>query len=289
MDHLRSLLSVPGNVPKMLQKSPSYGADALILDLEDSVPVDRKPEARLMVREFIESGRQGAVTFVRVNAIETGMLDDDLDAIIRPGLTGIQHPKTDSPDVVRKIDEKITALEEKRGLPVGSVEVILSIESVAGVYNCYSILSAAKRVGSCLVGIAENGDLQRDLGFVHTREGLETLFLRSKVILEARHAGIVNALDGVYSAVNDMEGFEMEAMMGRQLGYRGKKVIHPKHIEAANRIFMPTAKEIDFQERVLAALEEAEKRGSAATTVDGFMVDIAMAVNARRVLSWARR
>jgi citrate lyase subunit beta / citryl-CoA lyase len=124
MDHLRSLLSVPGNVPKMLQKAPGYGADALILDLEDSVPVDRKPEARLMVREFIESGRQGAVTFVRVNAIETGLLDDDLDAIVRPGLAGIQHPKTDSPEVVRKIDEKLTALEEKRGLSPGSVEAI---------------------------------------------------------------------------------------------------------------------------------------------------------------------
>jgi citrate lyase subunit beta/citryl-CoA lyase len=289
MDHLRSLLSVPGNVPKMLQKSPSYGADALILDLEDSVPVDRKPEARLMVRDFIEGGRQGAVTFVRVNAIETGMLDDDLEAIVLPGLAGIQHPKTDSPEVVRQIDAKLTALEEKRGLPLGSVEVILSIESVAGVYNCYQILSAAKRVGSCLCGIAENGDLHRDVGYVHTREGLETLYIRSKVLLEARHAGIVNVLDGVFSAVNDMEGFESEAMMGRQLGYRGKKVIHPKHIEPANRIFMPTAKEIDFQERVLAALEEAEKRGSAATTVDGYMVDIAMAVNARRVLSWARR
>jgi citrate lyase subunit beta/citryl-CoA lyase len=289
MDHLRSLLSVPGNVPKMLQKSPSFGADALILDLEDSVPVDRKPEARLMVREFIESGRQGAVTFVRVNAIETGLLDNDLEAIVLPGLAGIQHPKTDSPDVVRQIDAKLTALEKKRGLPAGSVEVILSIESAAGVYNCYQILSAAKRIGSCLVGIAENGDLHRDVGYVHSREGLETLYIRSKVILEARHAGIVNALDGVFSAVNDMEGFESEAMVGRQLGYRGKKVIHPKHIEAANRIFMPTAKEIDFQERVLATLEEAEKSGSAATTVDGYMVDIAMAVNARRVLSWARR
>ena len=83
---------------------------------------------------------------------------------------------------------------------------------------------------------------------------METLYIRAKVIVEARHAGIVNALDGVFSSVADMEGFEAEASVGRQLGYRGKKVIHPKQIEPANRIFMPTAKEIDFQERVLAAL-----------------------------------
>ena len=173
-------------------------------------------------------------------------------------------------------------------MPVGSVELIISIESVAGVYRCYDILSAASRVGSCLVGVAENGDLQRDVGYTHTKEGLETLYIRSKVLLDSRQAGITNALDGVFSAVADMEGFESEAMMGRQLGYRGKKVIHPKQIEPANRIFMPTAREIDFQERVLEAMERAEREGKAATTVDGFMVDIAMVTNARRVLSWAK-
>lgn len=289
MDVFRSLLSVPGNQPRMLEKAPGYGADALIIDLEDSVPDDRKEEARSIVREYISGSADETANYVRVNALETGLLEDDLAAIVVPGLAGIQHPKTDSSDTIRTIDRTLARLEQERGLPIGSVEIIVSIESVAGVYRCYEILSAATRVGSCVVGVAENGDLQRDVGYAHSTSGIETLYIRSKVILEARHAGIVNPLDGVFSSLADMEGFEAEASLARQLGYRGKKVIHPKQIEPANRIFMPTPKEIDFHERVLAALDLAEREGKAATTVDGLMVDIAMAVNARRVLDWANR
>lgn len=271
----------------MLAKACGYGADAVIADLEDSVPVDRKAEGRSMTAEFLADTSTSSRKYVRVNAIETGLLDDDLDAIVGSGLVGIQHPKTDTPETIVAVDEKLTALEMARGLQPGSIEIIASIESVAGVFNCYDILSAAARVGSCVVGIAENGDLHRDVGYAHSAGGEESLYIRSKVLLDARHAGITNALDGVFSAVGDMDGYEVETGRARQLGYRGKKVIHPKQIEPANRIFMPTAQEIDFHERVLAALEHAEAEGSAATTVDGFMVDIAMAVNARRVLSWA--
>lgn len=287
MHALRSLLSVPGNQPRMLEKAPGYGADALVLDLEDSVPPDRKSEAREMTREFIAGGTGGAVTYVRVNAPDTGLLDDDLVAIVGPGLAGIQCPKTDSPEIILAVDRKLSELEDERGLEEDSIELIAGVESVAGVFRCYEILSAAARVGSVVVGVAENGDLQRDIGYAHSPEGWESLYVRSKVILEARHAGITNPLDGTFSALDDMNGFETEAKRARQLGYRGKKLIHPKQIEPTNRIFMPTAQELDFHERVLAALDAAEQEGKAATTVDGKMVDIAMAVNARRVLNWA--
>ncbi len=288
MDLLRSLLSVPGNQQRMLDKAAGYGADALILDLEDSVPLDRKVEAREMSEQFISAGAGGALTYVRVNSFESGLFDDDLAAIVVPGLRGIQCPKADSAEEIRAIDRKLSKLEEERHLEPGSVEVIVGIESVAGVHNCYEILSAAPRVGSCVVGVAVNGDLQRDVGYDHSDSGIESLYIRSKVIIEARHAGITNPLDGTYPAIRDTEGFEAEASRARQLGYRGKKLIHPSQIEATNRIFMPTAEEIDFHERVLAALDEADREGKAATTVDGLMVDIAMAVNARRVLAWAK-
>lgn len=287
MDLVRSLLSVPGNRSEMLQKACGYGADAVIADLEDSVPLDRKAEARSLTSEFLTDGSADAVKYVRVNPLGSGMLDDDLDAIVGPGLAGVQHPKTDSPDTITALDQRLASLEAARGLEPRSVEIIASIESVAGVFDCYRILSAAARVGSCVVGIAENGDLHRDVGYTHTPGGDESLYIRSKVILDARHAGITNPLDGVFSSIANMDAYETETVRARQLGYRGKKVIHPKQIEPANRIFMPTAAEIDFHERVLAALELAETEGSAATTVDGRMVDIAMAVNARRVLSWA--
>ena len=272
----------------MLDKAAGYGADALILDLEDSVPLDRKAEAREMSEQFISAGAGGALTYVRVNSFESGLFDDDLAAIVVSGLRGIQCPKADSAEEIRAIDRKLSKLEDERHLEPGSVEVIVGIESVAGVHNCYEILSAAPRVGSCVVGVAVNGDLQSDVGYDHSDSGIESLYIRSKVIIEARHAGITNPLDGTYPAIRDTEGFEAEASRARQLGYRGKKLIHPSQIEPTNRIFMPTAKEIDFHERVLAALDEADKEGKAATTVDGLMVDIAMAVNARRVLAWAK-
>lgn len=289
MHAIRSLLSVPGNRERMLEKAPGLGADALILDLEDSVPLDRKDEARAMTRAFIEDGAGGAITYVRVNALDSGMFSDDIDAVVVAGLAGIQAPKAASPEAVREIDAALLALEAERGLDSGTIELIVGIESVAGVYRCYEILSAAERVGTCVVGVAENGDLQRDVGYTHTADGLESLYIRSKVILEARHAGITNPLDGVFSSVSDMEGFEAEASTARRLGYRGKKVIHPRQIEPANRIFMPTPAEIDFNERVLKAMADAERAGRASTTVDGLMVDIAMVENARRVLDWARQ
>jgi citrate lyase subunit beta/citryl-CoA lyase len=287
MNMLRSLLSVPGNQQRMLEKAPGYGADALIVDLEDSVPPDRKEEARIMVGEFIAGGAGGALTFVRVNAPDSGLTEADLAAITGPGLAGIQLPKADSADTVRAVDGMLAGLEATRGLAPGSVEIIVSIESAAGVYRCYDIVTAAPRVGSCLVGVAENGDLQRDVGYAYSAGGLETVYIRSKVLLEARHAGIDCPLDGVFSGIADIDAFEAEAALARQIGYRGKKVIHPRHIEPANRIFMPTDAEIAFQERVLTALEAAAKEGRAAAAVDGLMIDVAMAANARRVLAWA--
>ncbi|MDH4308684.1 MAG: CoA ester lyase [Acidimicrobiia bacterium] len=286
MELIRSLLSVPGNQQKMLDKAPGYGADALILDLEDSVPPDRKSEARDMTAAFIRE--QPAVTYVRVNGADTGLLDDDLEAVVVPGLAGIQCPKSDAPEVIAAIDRRLADLERAQGMAEGSVEIIAGIESVAGVYRCYEILTAADRVGSSVVGVAANGDLQRDVGYQHTSSGDETLYIRSKVLLESRHAG-VHPLDGTYASIHDLDGFEVEAGRARQLGYRGKKLIHPKQIEPTNRIFLPSAREVEFHQRVLQALESAEQEGKAAVTVDGLMVDIAMANQARTVLDWATR
>lgn len=242
-----------------------------------------------MTAGFLGEDAGGAITYVRVNALESGHLEADLDAIVRPGLAGIQCPKTDVPAVVQTVDRMLHELEADRGLEPNSVELIAGVESAAGVFHCYEILSAARRVSSVVVGVAENGDLQRDVGFVHSPEGLESLYIRSKVLLEARHAGITNPLDGTFSDLADMEGFEAEARRAHNLGYRGKKLIHPKQVEPTNSIFMPTAAELDFHSRVIEAMKAAESGGHASTTVDGRMVDIAMVANARQVLEWAER
>jgi citrate lyase subunit beta/citryl-CoA lyase len=224
---------------------------------------------------------------VRVNPLDSGLLDDDLNAIVVEGLAGIQLPKVLRPEDVSSVAEAIDRVESERAMPEGSVEMLVSLETARGVLHAYPILTASSRVGSVMPGVAEDGDLQRELGCLYTPDEACFSHARAHVLLAARAAGIDNPIDGVYSRVGDDEGFVASATVARVLGYRGKKVIHPSQIELANRIFMPSAEQIRFYELVLRSLEEAADRGSAATVVDGKMVDTAMVETARGVLSWA--
>ena len=236
----RSLLIMPANRADMLAKAPSYGADALVFDLEDSVPVTEKPKARELAREFIGKHKANTVIHVRVNAIETGMLEDDLHAIVVDGLTGVRLPKAESAETIRTVDALITSLEKKRGLRPGSVGIGPSLESAKGVWFAYEILSASKRITSVTCGTAQDGDLQTDLGYTWTPEGDEVLYLRSRVLLAARAAGVEHVLDGSYANVRDGEGLRVCCAAARKLGYRGKSVIHPNQIATVNAIFKPT-------------------------------------------------
>ena len=224
---------------------------------------------------------------MRVNALQTGMLQDDLEAIAVDGLVGIRLPKTESAETIRTVDAMLTELERKRGLPHGSIGISPSLESAKGVWFAYEILSASPRIRSVTCGTAQDGDLQTDLGYTWTVEGNEVLYLRSRVLLAARAAGVEHVLDGTYANVRDPEGLRICCEAARKLGYRGKSVIHPNQIETVNRIFTPTAQELDYYRRVIEAFDAAVARGSAATTVDGKLVDYAMVGMAKRVLAWA--
>lgn len=288
MINVRSLLSTPGHRPRMLEKGLASEADAIIVDLEDSVPPAEKPAAREAVRAaLVETRADGPLLYARVNPVGSDHLADDVAAIVAPGLAGVQLPKAESAEDVAEVDELLAAAEREAGVSPGSVGIIVSIESAIAVIRAYDILSASPRVVSAMAGVAENGDLQHDLGYEHTPDEVATLHVRSHVLLAARAAKIANPIDGVYSGVRDHAGFEASATLARCLGYRGKKLSHPSQIAAANRIFAPTDAELDFHRRVLAALEQAEAEGLGATVVDGLMVDIAMAQTARRMLARA--
>ena len=284
----RSLLFVPANRADMLAKAPSYGADALIFDLEDSVPVAEKPKARVLAHEFIGKLRAANSIYVRVNALSTGMLRDDLEAVAVEGLVGIRLAKTESAEDIRTVDAMVAEFEKQRGLAQNSIEISPSLESARGVWFAYEILSASPRVRSVTCGTAQDGDLQTDLGYTWSAEGNEMLYLRSRVLLAARAAGIAHVLDGSYANVRDPEGLRVCCEAARKLGYRGKSVIHPNQIATINRVFSPTPQEIDYYRRVIEAFDAAVARGSAATTVDGKLVDYAMVGTAKRVLAWAQ-
>jgi citrate lyase subunit beta / citryl-CoA lyase len=286
MRALRSLLNTPANRPGLVEKAFGYEADAVILDLEDSVPLDQKDEARAIAHDAI-AAQPGATLFVRVNGLASGLIEDDLAAVTDAGLEGIQLPKVDDADTIRAVDCLLADLERERHLPIGGIELLVSLESARGVFAAHQILTAADRVGSVMIGTAENGDLHGDIGYVITPGEEETLYLRSRVLLAARVAGITNPIDGVYADYRNLEGLEATSRRARALGYRGKKVIHPAQVPIVNRIFSPTAAELDFHRRVLEEFDAALARGVATAVVDGRMIDYAMAETARRVLARA--
>src|SRR5262247_2612019 len=280
----RSFLYVPANREKFLDKALGLPADAFILDLEDSVPPAEKVRARQGVGDYAPKIPDLRV-WVRPNALTTEFGRDDLDAVIGvEGVAGLFVPKVDSRDDVLRWDELIGGLEARRGLDFGAVKLVLAIESARGVLNAYDMAIAAARVVSITFGGAQDGDLNTDLGCAWSIDGPEMLHARSHTLLAARAAGFDTPLDGVFANVRDPEGFERDTALSRRLGYRGRKLIHPAQIEPCNRLYRPSASELDYYARVLEAFDRAVAQGSATTTVDGRMIDVAMANAARRVL-----
>jgi citrate lyase subunit beta/citryl-CoA lyase len=289
MKPLRSLLFVPGNKAAWMEKAPRYGADALILDLEDSVPLVDKDVARTLVRQAIEHlSVRGQTVYVRINALESGMTGEDLSAIVCKGLTGLLPPKIETVDDVQELDTLLHYFERREGLSEEHVELIPTLETAKGIYNAYDIALASSRVASIAGSAGKGGDTNRSLGFRWTREGTETLFIRSKVLLDARAAGIQQPLVASWLEVSDLDGLLADAQRNRQLGYSGMLLIHPSHVAPVNQIFTPTVEELAYYKGLLAAMEVAERQGTGAVTYQGAMVDIAMVKTAQQILEFAR-
>ena len=289
MKPLRSLLFVPGNKAAWMEKAPQYGADALILDLEDSVPYADKDTARLLVRQAIDHlSARGHTLFVRINPLESDMTGDDLGAIVCTGLTGLLPPKVETVDDVQQLDTLLAHFEHREGMLPGSIELIPMLETAKGIRNAYDIALASPRVVSIAGGAGKGGDTNRSLGYRWSREGMETLFIRSKVLLDARAAGIDYPLVASWFDVGDLDGLIADAQRNRQLGFSGMLLIHPSHVAPVNQIFTPSAEEVAYYKGLLEAMKAAEAQGTAAVTYEGAMVDIAMVRTAEEILEFAR-
>lgn len=294
MKPVRIILFAPGSKERVMTKALESGADAVLLDLEDSVPIAAKAEARALVAKVIDgvaaagTGRAGPAIFVRTNGAASGLLDDDLAAIVRPGLEAIFVPKVESVSEVQNTASVLDRLEAARGIKAGTVEIVLMIESALGVYRCFDLIKASPRVASTCIGGAQDGDLQTDLGCGWSVEGTELFYARSKVLLDSRAAGIAWPLDGVYGNLNDEAGLIQDTRLSARLGYVGRTVIHPKQIAPARQAYAVPAAEVAYYQKVVSEFEAVEKTGTAAITVDGKLVDYAMFQRARRVLELAK-
>lgn len=280
----RTLLFVPANQRRLLDKLNSLSADGFIFDLEDTVPAAEKSNARAMAKESIAK-TPGDKSWVRVNALPSGYLHEDLEEFVGiPGLAGFVVPKQDTPGDVAAIDRMLTSLEVRKGLAPGITPIIVMIESASGVLFAHQIITAAKRVESVVYAGGEDGDMNVSLGAIWSSEGPEMMLVRQLTFVSAKAADIKYPLDGVYSNIKDFEGFKRDTTLSRRMGFRGRTVIHPSQIDAANEIYTPSAAEIDYARRVIRAFDEALVRGTASTTVDGKLVDVAMAKTASNIL-----
>lgn len=294
MKPVRTALFAPGNKERVMAKALESGAGAVIFDLEDSVPLAVKAEARSSIAKIIDSAAAskavpaGPAVTVRVNSAASGLLEDDLATVVRQGLDAIFLPKAESIEEVRHVAAALERLEAQRGMRPGNVEIVLMIESALGVYRCFDLVMASPRVVSVCIGSARDGDLQTDLGCGWSIEGIELLYARSKVLLEARAAGRTWPLDGVFSDLGDEDGLIRDSQLSARLGYVGRTVIHPKQIAPVRRAYAVPETDVAYCQRVVSEFEAVEKTGAAAAiTVDGRLVDYAMYQRAKRVLELA--
>jgi len=275
----RSILFVPGHKPSWVSKAVKAGADAIVLDLEDSVPSSEKSLARGLVADSVKDA--GVDVFVRPNALSTRLMGADLEAVVVEGLTGLFLPKIEKATDVLQVDALVDHFETRNG--VSGLEYILPIETVKAIQNCREIARASPRIGAMIGPTAEHADIAREVGFEWTPEGLETLYLRSRVLLACREAGL-HALTGLWEDLANLDGLAEFAKAGRRLGFRGMIAIHPSHVPVINETFTPSAEEIAFYRGLVEAYEEGARRGEGAVRYGRVHIDKAHYDKARQFL-----
>ena len=265
----RSLVFVPGNNPRFLEKAKSLPADIVCFDLEDSVPNKEKKKARALIKNTLKQRKKYfADIFVRINSPESGIVEADLKEIVQKGIDGIVIPKVNSVKELKQIEKTISTLEKKR--KIKGIRLMPSIESALGVMNCYEITSSSKRIVALVFGIF---DLLNDVGIEYTKGNPPgAKYSRYKVPVAAAAAGVV-AVDGIWQDLKDKNGFTKDCEVGRSLGYAGKSIIHPDQIQTVHKIFHPSKPEIEWAKKVCSIYEELTKKGKGATVIEGKMVD----------------
>jgi len=265
----RSLIFVPGNNPRFLEKAKSLSADVVCFDLEDSVPDKEKKKARILIKNTLKKRNQySASIFVRTNSPDSGKIAADLKEIVQKGIDGIVIPKVNSAKELKKIEKTISSLEKKR--KIKGIRLMPSIESALGVVNCYEIASASKRIDALVFGIF---DLLNDMGIEYTKGNpIGAKYSRYKVPVVATAAGVA-VIDGIWQDLKDKKGFTKDCQVGKSLGYSGKSVIHPDQIKTVHKIFHPSKPEIAWAKKVCSVYEKSTKKGRGATVVDGKMID----------------
>ena len=265
----RSLVFVPGNNSRFLEKAKSLTADIVCFDLEDSVPDKEKTKARKLIKNALKQRKLYSTNiYARTNSPESGKIESDLKEIMQKGIDGIVIPKVNSAKELKKIEKTIISLEKKG--KISGTRIIPSIESALGVVNCYAIASCSKRIDALVFGIF---DLLNDIGIEYTKGNPRgAKYARYKIPVDVTAAGVY-AIDGIWQDIKDKSGLKKDCDVGRSLGYVGKSIIHPDQIETVHKIYHPNKNEIRWAKLVMKTYNSSTKKGKGATVVDGKMID----------------
>lgn len=279
----RTMMFMPGNKPKMLNNGASYGANCLILDLEDAIAVTQKDAARNLVAFALRELDFPCEIAIRPNHISTPYGLDDLKVVLPAKPDIIRLPKVESAEDIKFVSDMIDQVEAKEGFTPGTIKMMAAIETVKGMRQAYQIATASPRMVALAIG---GEDYITDLQTHRTEHGIELFFARSQLLAAAREAGI-QAIDTVYSNVKNMEGFRDEVTRIKEMGFDGKSVVHPSQIAVVNEIFTPSDDEIRHALKVVKASADAAARGVGVITVNGKMIDGPLITRAERIIAQA--
>ena len=282
----RSLIFVPGNSMRFVEKAKTLAADIICFDLEDSVPDNEKHAARRIIAETLLARRQeySSIVYVRTNSPESGLIPDDLKAVLQEGIDGIVVPKVNDVSEMLEIKKHIVMLEKER--KTDKIALMPSIETARGVVNAYLIASAEERIKALVFGVF---DFLYDMRLDYDEhDPLGYSYVRAKIPVDARAAG-VHAIDAIWQKIDDIDGLIRDATMARRLGYSGKSIIHPSQIEPVHKVFRPSKNEVEWAKKVVQALGQAMKKGTGrgAIRLEGKMIDAVHYKQAKAILDAA--
>ena len=282
----RSSLILPVNVRRFAEKAYDRGADAIVLDLEDSVPTQEKASARQLVKDALPlAGRGGAEVLVRVNN-DPALIADDIDAAVHPGLDGLSIPKAEAAAQIHAIVAQVERLEKSRGIAPGHLRLSLALETPRGFLAAEEIARSSDRIATMSIGVE---DYCLELGVEPSADGIELLYPVAHLVTVCKAVGVQpTGLVGSIAGFRDLAVFEQAAQRARQLGCEGAGCIHPDQVTVLNRVFTPDPAKVEHARRVVEAFEDGVRRGTASVNLDGRMVDVPVYKRAQVVLARAR-
>ena len=286
----RTLLFAPGSRPELLAKAQLGDADAMIFDLEDSVPLNAKDEARKNIADALAAGLKKPM-FLRISNPRAGDFMADLQVLANASsllnVAGIVLPKADDADDIQAVAKALKDVESKHNMQEGTLSILPLIETCLGLRNGFEIAKASTRVIGMALASAEQGDFMVDLGGRWTPRSLALAYPRSKLVVDARAAGVQWLVDGVFMNLKDTDMLREECLIARELGFVGKMAIHPTQVDVMHTVFSPSELEVAYARGLIAAFRDGEARGVGAVKFEGMMVDYANVRLAERTLALA--